>query len=140
MNGVENGVELGVFGSSRRAKDRVPEPVAGLFFARPISCSSINSTFLFLMGKGDNSSSMVSLQLKFKSCFVQGLSRSSTDVILRDGLFWRCLGWGRLLGAGGGEGNGRHKGVMGELITTSACFKFPSFSDFCTDRYDGGLG
>ena len=70
MNGVEKGVELGVFGSSRRAKERVPWPVAGLFFACPISCSSINSTFLFLMGKGDNSSSMVGLQLKFKSFFV----------------------------------------------------------------------
>ena len=29
---------------------------------------------------------------------------------------------GRLLGAGGGEGYGRHSGVIGELITTSAFF------------------
>ena len=29
---------------------------------------------------------------------------------------------GRLLGAGGGEGYGRHNGVIGELITTSAFF------------------
>jgi len=27
---------------------------------------------------------------------------------------------GLLLGAGGGDGNGRHKGVIGELMTTSA--------------------
>ena len=40
---------------------------------------------------------------------------------------------GRLLGAGGGEGYGRHKGVIGELITISALLDMEiSLFDLCT--------
>ena len=49
---------------------------------------------------------------------------------------------GRLLGAGGGEGYGRHNGVIGELITTSALFDVEiSLLDLCAiGREDGGVG
>ena len=55
----------------------------------------------------------------------------------------RLFGAGRdglLLGAGGGEGNGRHNGVIGELITISALSDWEcSLVALCIGRDEGGI-
>ena len=111
---MENGVELGVFGRNRFPKERL-FPFLFEFDLLGSTGEALfdESPFRLLGSKGEfssNGSPVVGPR--------SGLIRFS----LIDAMLTLDLGAGlegRLFGAGGGDGYGLHKGVIGELITTS---------------------
>ena len=116
VKGVENGVEFGVLGRNRRPKERVPWLFAINVLPLFSVCWINNSLSFFLWGIGDWSSKG---DLEFWCSLLVPSVSSREKRLFVVGIFWRICRDGFLFGGGGGEGKGRHRGVMGELIMTS---------------------
>ena len=112
---MENGVEFGVFGRNRFPKERLFPCLFEFDLWGSKGEDLLNeSSFLLLGSKGEFSSNGRPVLVPRSG--LMKLSSIEAMLVLDLGAGLE----GRLFGAGGGEGYGLHKGVIGELITTSA--------------------